>query len=80
MKPHLSEHCLNVLTLDVPGEPVPVLKHPLSEETFPNIQSKPPLMQPHAVPSSPYQLVIPSTPPHDETVDHDEVAPQSPLL
>ena len=36
-----------------PGEPVPVLNHPLGEEPFPNIQPEPPLMQLHAVPLGP---------------------------
>ena len=38
---------------DLPGQPVPMLHHPFSEEIFPNIQSKPPLVQLEAVSSCP---------------------------
>lgn len=31
-----------------PGEPVPVPRHPLSEESFPGVQSELPLVQLHA--------------------------------
>ncbi|KAK4810660.1 hypothetical protein QYF61_007460 [Mycteria americana] len=36
-----------------PGQPVPRLDNPFSEEKFPNIQSKPPLMQLEAISSCP---------------------------
>ena len=36
-----------------PGQPVPMLDHPLSEEIFPNIQPKPPLTQLEAIFSCP---------------------------
>ena len=37
----------------IPGEPVPVTDHPLSEEPFPNVQSELPLMQFHSISSCP---------------------------
>ncbi|KAK4826194.1 hypothetical protein QYF61_006138 [Mycteria americana] len=36
-----------------PGQPVPMLDNPFSEEKFPNIQSKPPLVQLEAISSHP---------------------------
>ncbi|KAK4830238.1 hypothetical protein QYF61_009305 [Mycteria americana] len=36
-----------------PGQPVPMLDNPFSEEKFPNIQSKPPLAQLEAISSRP---------------------------
>ncbi|KAK4831894.1 hypothetical protein QYF61_020041 [Mycteria americana] len=36
-----------------PGQPVPMLDHPFSEEKFPNIQSKPPLVLLEAISSRP---------------------------
>ncbi|PKU29473.1 protein diaphanous hypothetical protein [Limosa lapponica baueri] len=36
-----------------PGQPVPMLDNPFSEEIFPNIQSKPPLAQLEAISSCP---------------------------
>ncbi|KAK4823937.1 hypothetical protein QYF61_008323 [Mycteria americana] len=36
-----------------PGQPVPMLDNPFSEEKFPNIQSKPPLVQLEAISSCP---------------------------
>ncbi|KAK4832389.1 hypothetical protein QYF61_022244 [Mycteria americana] len=36
-----------------PGQPVPMLDNPLGEEKFPNIQSKPPLVQLEAISSCP---------------------------
>jgi len=35
----------------LPGQPVPMSDHSFSKEIFPNIQSKPPLMQPEAISS-----------------------------
>ncbi|KAM4793343.1 uncharacterized protein ACIQIH_013099 isoform 1-T2 [Cyanocitta cristata] len=70
-----------------PGEPVPVPNHPLSEEPFRNVQPKPPLTQLQTIPSGPVTdhhreeiSVCPSTSPHKEAVDCDEVSPQSPLF
>ncbi|KAK4821029.1 hypothetical protein QYF61_012115 [Mycteria americana] len=36
-----------------PGQPVPMLDNPFSEEKFPNLQSKPPLAQLEAISSRP---------------------------
>ena len=37
----------------LPGEPIPVLRHPPGEEPFPNIQPEPPLAHLPAIPSGP---------------------------
>ncbi|KAK4812871.1 hypothetical protein QYF61_024168, partial [Mycteria americana] len=52
-----------------PGQPVPMLDNPFSEEKFPNIQSKPPLAQLEAISSCPITFV-----------ESDEVSPQPPFL
>ncbi|KAK4814505.1 hypothetical protein QYF61_021568 [Mycteria americana] len=52
-----------------PGQPVPMLDNPFSEEIFPNIQSKPPLEQLEAISSRPMAFV-----------ESDEVSPQPPFL
>ncbi|KAK4808949.1 LOW QUALITY PROTEIN: hypothetical protein QYF61_013583, partial [Mycteria americana] len=67
-----------------PGQPVPMLDNPFSEEIFPNIQSKPPLPQLEAIASSPITCYL------GEETDptslqppfrpFDEVSPQPPFL
>ncbi|KAK4809752.1 LOW QUALITY PROTEIN: hypothetical protein QYF61_008873 [Mycteria americana] len=67
-----------------PGQPVPMLDNPFSEEKFPNIQSKPPLAQLEAISSRPITCDLgeetdPTSlqPPFRQ---FDEVSPQPPLL
>ena len=47
------EHLQGWGLLPLPGQPIPMSDHSFSKEIFPNIQSKPPLMQPEAIASSP---------------------------
>ncbi|KAK4832495.1 hypothetical protein QYF61_023542 [Mycteria americana] len=70
-----------------PGQPVPMLDNPFSEEEFPNIQSKPPLAQLEAISSCPVTCYLgEETDPHLSTasfqvvVESDEVSPQPPFL
>ncbi|KAK4828375.1 hypothetical protein QYF61_026113 [Mycteria americana] len=70
-----------------PGQPVPVLDNPFSEEKFPNIQSKPPLAQFEAISSCPITCYLgEETNPHLSTtsfqvaVESDKVSPQPPFL
>ncbi|KAK4821623.1 hypothetical protein QYF61_026057 [Mycteria americana] len=70
-----------------PGQPVPMLDNPLGEEIFPNIQSKPPLVQLEAISSCPITCYLgEETDPHLSTtsfqavVESDEVSPQPPFL
>ncbi|KAK4806763.1 hypothetical protein QYF61_005559 [Mycteria americana] len=70
-----------------PGEPVPVIDHPLSEEPFPNVQSELPPTQLHSISSCPIAghqreeiSTSPSTAPLEEVVDCNEVTPQPSLL
>ncbi|KAK4810476.1 hypothetical protein QYF61_004256 [Mycteria americana] len=51
-----------------PGQPVPMLDNPLGEEKFPNIQSKPPLVQLEAISSCPITCYLgEETDPHLST-------------
>ncbi|KAK4831896.1 hypothetical protein QYF61_020043 [Mycteria americana] len=51
-----------------PGQPVPMLDHPFSEEKFPNIQSKPPLVLLEAISSRPITCYLgEETDPHLST-------------
>ncbi|KAK4829729.1 hypothetical protein QYF61_006190 [Mycteria americana] len=70
-----------------PGQPVPVLDNPLGEEKFPNIQSKPPLVQLEAISSGPITCYLgEETDPHLSTTsfqvveESDKVSPQPPFL
>ncbi|KAK4828379.1 hypothetical protein QYF61_026117, partial [Mycteria americana] len=70
-----------------PGQPVPMLDNPFSEEKFPNIQSKPPLAQLEAISSHPITCYLgEETDPHLSTtslqvaVESDKVSPQPPFL
>ncbi|KAK4825176.1 LOW QUALITY PROTEIN: hypothetical protein QYF61_024656, partial [Mycteria americana] len=70
-----------------PGQPVPMLDNPFSEVKFPNIQSKPPLVQPEAISSCPITCYLgEETNPHLSTtsfqvlVESNEVSLQPPLL
>ena len=70
-----------------PGEPVPVTNHPLSEESFSNVQSELHLTQLHSISLCPiighWREEIsssPSTSPHEEGADCSEVSLQSALL
>ncbi|KAK4821035.1 hypothetical protein QYF61_012215 [Mycteria americana] len=70
-----------------PGQPVPMLDNPFSEEKFPNIQSKPPLVQLEAISSRPITCYLgEETDPHLSTtsfqavVESDKVSPQPPFL
>lgn len=49
----LHEICQASCCDHCPGEPIAVPDDPLGEETFPNIQPKPPLTELHTVPSDP---------------------------
>ncbi|KAJ7420327.1 hypothetical protein BTVI_21861 [Pitangus sulphuratus] len=64
-----------------------VPNHPLGEESSSNIQLKPPLTQIHTTPLGPVTghlreeiSACPTSSPHKEVVDCNEVSPQSPLL
>ncbi|KAK4823484.1 hypothetical protein QYF61_002548 [Mycteria americana] len=70
-----------------PGQPLPMLDNPFSEVKFPNIQSKPPLMQLEAISSCPITCYLgEETDPHLSTtsfqvvVESDKVSPQPPFL
>ncbi|KAK4818986.1 hypothetical protein QYF61_022653 [Mycteria americana] len=70
-----------------PGQPVPMLHNPFSEEKFPNIQSKPPLAQLEAISFCPITCYLgEETDPHLSTtsfqvvVESDKVSPQPPFL
>ncbi|KAK4830945.1 hypothetical protein QYF61_014404 [Mycteria americana] len=69
------------------GKPVPMLDNPFSEEKFPNIQSKPPLVQLEAITSCPISCYLgEETDPHLSTtsfqvaVESNKVSPQPPFL
>ncbi|KAK4827827.1 hypothetical protein QYF61_021911 [Mycteria americana] len=68
-------------------QPVPMLDNPFSEVEFPNIQSKPPLVQLEAISSCPITCYLgEETDPHLSTtsfqvvVESDKVSPQPPFL
>ncbi|KAK4823264.1 hypothetical protein QYF61_000231 [Mycteria americana] len=70
-----------------PGQPVPMLENPFSEEKFPNTQSKPPLVQLETISSCPITCYLgEETDPHLSTtsfqvvVEGDKVSPQPPFL
>ncbi|KAK4818581.1 hypothetical protein QYF61_015381 [Mycteria americana] len=70
-----------------PGQPVPMLDNPFSEVKFPNIQSKPPLVQLEAISSCPITCYLgEETDPHLSTtsfqvaVESEKVSPQPPFL
>ncbi|KAK4817682.1 LOW QUALITY PROTEIN: hypothetical protein QYF61_024911 [Mycteria americana] len=70
-----------------PGQPVPMLDNPFSEVKFPNIQSKPPLVQLEDILSHPITCYLgEETDPHLSTtsfqvvVESDKVSPQPPFL
>ncbi|KAK4827479.1 hypothetical protein QYF61_018779 [Mycteria americana] len=70
-----------------PGQPVPMLDNPFSEEKFPNIQSKPPLAQLEAISSRSITCYLgEETDPHLSTtsfqvvVESKKVCPQPPFL
>ncbi|KAK4818164.1 hypothetical protein QYF61_007606 [Mycteria americana] len=70
-----------------PGQPVPMLDNPFSEVKFPNIQSKPPLVQLEAISSRPITCYLgEETDPHLSTtsfqavVESNKVSPQPPFL
>ncbi|KAK4828214.1 hypothetical protein QYF61_024648 [Mycteria americana] len=70
-----------------PGQPVPMLDNPFREVKFPNIQSKPPLVQLEAVSSCPMACYLGeetnthlSTTSFQAVVESDKVSPQPPFL
>ncbi|KAK4827727.1 LOW QUALITY PROTEIN: hypothetical protein QYF61_021155 [Mycteria americana] len=70
-----------------PGQPLPMLYNPFSEVKFPNIQSKPPLVQLEAISSRPITCYLgEETDPHLSTtsfqvvVESNKVSPQPPFL
>ncbi|KAK4824286.1 hypothetical protein QYF61_013031 [Mycteria americana] len=70
-----------------PGQPVPMLDNPFSEVKFPNLQSKPPLVQLEAISSCPITCYLgEETDPHLSTtsfqvvVESNKVSPQPPFL
>ncbi|KAK4824915.1 hypothetical protein QYF61_021430 [Mycteria americana] len=61
------------------GQPVPMLDNPFSEVKFPNIQSKPPLMQLEAISSRPITCYLgEETDPHLSTTSFQAKQPQFP--
>jgi len=78
-----TSRCLN----RSPGQPVPMLDNPFGEVIFPNIQSKPPLVQLGAVSSCPVTCYLgEETATHLTTtafqvvVESNKVSPQPPCL
>ncbi|KAK4818807.1 hypothetical protein QYF61_019736 [Mycteria americana] len=64
-----------------PGQPVPMLDNPFSEEKFPNIQSKPPLAQLEAISSCPITCYLgEETDPHLSTTSFQAVVESSKTL
>ncbi|KAK4824291.1 LOW QUALITY PROTEIN: hypothetical protein QYF61_013036 [Mycteria americana] len=70
-----------------PGQPVPMVDNPFSEVKFPNIQSKPPLVQLEAISSHPITCYLGeetdphlSTPSFQVVVESNKVSPQPPFL
>ncbi|KAK4818960.1 hypothetical protein QYF61_022627, partial [Mycteria americana] len=70
-----------------PGQPLPMLDNPFSDVKFPNIQSKPPLVQLEGISSCPITSYLgEETDPHLSTtsfqvaVESDKVSPQPPFL
>ncbi|KAK4806827.1 hypothetical protein QYF61_005623 [Mycteria americana] len=68
-------------------DPVPMLDHPFGEEIFPNIQSKPPLVQLEAISSCPIACYLGeetdnhlATTSFQVVVESDTVSPQPPFL
>ncbi|KAK4814174.1 hypothetical protein QYF61_010006 [Mycteria americana] len=62
-----------------PGQPVPMLDNPFSEVKFPNIQSKPPLVQLGAISSRPITCYLgEETDPHLSTTSFQAKQPQFP--
>ncbi|KAK4814156.1 hypothetical protein QYF61_009974 [Mycteria americana] len=62
-----------------PGQPVPILDNPFSEEKSPNIQSKPPLAQLEAISSCPMAYYLgEETDPHLSTTSFQAKQPQLP--
>ncbi|KAK4822050.1 hypothetical protein QYF61_008859 [Mycteria americana] len=62
-----------------PGQPVPMLDNPFSEVKFPNIQSKPPLVQLEAISSCPITCYLgEETDPHLSTTSFQAKQPQLP--
>ncbi|KAK4806229.1 hypothetical protein QYF61_013373 [Mycteria americana] len=62
-----------------PGQPVPMLDNPVSEEKFPNIQSKPPLAQLEAISSCPITCYLgEETDPHLSTTSFQAKQSQLP--
>ncbi|KAK4826165.1 hypothetical protein QYF61_005738 [Mycteria americana] len=62
-----------------PGQPVPRLDNPFSEDIFPNIQSKPPLAQVEAISSHPITCYLgDKTDPHLSTTSFQAKQPQFP--
>ncbi|KAK4826164.1 LOW QUALITY PROTEIN: hypothetical protein QYF61_005737 [Mycteria americana] len=84
----MSFKCLQGWRLNhFPGQPVPRLDNPFSEEKFPNIQSKPPLVQLEAISSCPIACYLgEETDPHLSTtsfqvvVESNKVPPEPPFL
>ena len=71
----------------LPRKPIPMSDHSLSKEIFPNIQSKPPLMQLEAIASRPINSYLGedtnsclTTTSFQVVVGSDKVPPQPPLL
>ena len=68
------------------GQPVPMLDNPFSEDIFPDIQSRPPLMQLEAIASHPITSFLGeetnthlTTASFQVVVESDKVSPQPPL-
>ncbi|KAK4824481.1 hypothetical protein QYF61_015879 [Mycteria americana] len=80
-KPHSQSHEGNSgwRLNHFPGQPVPMLDNPFSEVKFPNIQSKPPLVQLEAISSCPITCYLgEETDPHLSTTSCQAKQPQFP--
>ncbi|KAK4823962.1 hypothetical protein QYF61_008348 [Mycteria americana] len=71
--------CLGWRLNHFPGQPVPMLDNPFSEEKFPNSQSKPPLAQLEAISSRPITCYLgEETDPHLSTISFQAKQPHFP--
>ncbi|KAK4814831.1 hypothetical protein QYF61_027804 [Mycteria americana] len=76
---HLKQQMWGWRLKHFPGQPVPMLDNPFSEEKFPNIQSKPPLAQLEAISSCPITCYLgEETDPHLSTTSFQAKQPQLP--
>ncbi|KAK4816338.1 hypothetical protein QYF61_015652 [Mycteria americana] len=78
-QPQVPQQLLGWRLNHFPGQPVPMLDNPFSEVKFPNIQSKPPLVQLEAISSSPITCYLgEETDPHLSTTSFQAKQSQLP--